>query len=445
MNKTLLLATALVLGLIAGCGGPSSSGATASEAPTGEGELKGDLEVMAFEGGYGIDMFQKAAAEFQELHPDLKITVSGNPRVWEQIRPRMVAGNPPDLMFPGWGMDHWALVAEDQLLPLDAALDTKVGDGTWRDTFDPNMLKLCQKDGKTYMLPYYIMVYGWWYDPGVFEKNGWTPPTTFSELLVLGDKMKAAGVAPMAFQGQYPYYMIEGMLFPWAQGVGGIQAIVDAQNLKPGAWNSPAFLKAAQMIDELNKKGFFLAGSTGMSHTESQTQFLNGKAAMVPCGSWIESEMKEVMPPGTSVEYMPVPFSEGAGDPTALLIGVEPWMVPVAAKNPNAAVALYKHMTSLEKAKEFVRTKGTLMTIKGSDEVELPRVLQKPAETVRNAKVVYANLVRQWYPEMWKEFEGGITSMLNGEITPQQFVDRCEAAAEKARQNKDLVKYEMSL
>jgi hypothetical protein len=50
----------------------------------------------------------------------------------------------------------------------------------------------------------------------------------------------------------YPYYMIFGMLIPWAYGVGGQKAVLDAQNLVPGAWNSPAMLKAAQMIDELN-------------------------------------------------------------------------------------------------------------------------------------------------------------------------------------------------
>lgn len=432
--------------LVACNGGGGADAPTAS--PTGEGKVEGAIEVMAFKGGYGIDLYESAAKEFQEKNPGTTVTVSGNPRVWEQIRPRMVAENPPDLMFPGWGMDHWALVEEGQLLSLDAALDRPAADGkgTWRDTFDPNMLKLGQKDGKTYMLPYYIMVFGWWYDPGVFAKNGWVPPTNWDELLALCEKIRAKGVAPIAYQGQYPYYMIEGMLYPWACSIGGVQALVDAHNLVPGAWNSDALLKAAEMIDTLNKKGYFLEGSTGMSHTESQTQFLNGKAAMVPCGSWMESEMKEVMPKGVSIEFMRVPVvADGKGDPTTLLVGVEPWMVPTKAKNPQGAIALYKYMTSLPKAIEFVEKKGTLMAIKGSDQAKLPRVLVKPAAAVREAKTIYANQHRQWYPAMQKEIEGAITSMLNGEITPKQFVDRCEAAAEKTRNDPSIPKYKLSL
>lgn len=450
-----MLAGAVMALALVGCSGSGGGSATAgnessgSGAPSGEpAKITGSLEVMAFKGGYGTDQYEKAAKEFAEKHEGLDVKVSGNPRVWEQIRPRMVAGNPPDLMFPGWGMDHWALVEEGQVMELDSALDGPAYDGTgkWRDTFDPKVLKLCQKDGKTYMLPYYVMIYGWWYDPAVFTKNGWTAPKTWGELLTLCEQIKAKGMAPITFQGQYPFYMIEGMLLPWAASHGGVEAIQAAQNLEPGAWNSPSMLKAAEMIAELNQKGYFQNGATGMSHTEAQTQFLNGKAAMVPCGSWLESEMKEVMPAGASVEYMlPPVLADGKGDPTMTIIGIEPWMVPTEAKNKDAAIALFKYMTSLEKAKEFVETKGTLMSIVGSEQAKLPRVLEKPAQAFTGAKTIWSNQYRQWYPALQKEVEGALTSMLNGQLTPKAFVDRCEAAAEKTRQDNSIPKYKSEL
>ena len=98
------------------------------------------------------------------------------------------------------------------------------------------------------MLPYYFNVNGWWYDKVLFAQHGWTPPKTWSELLAVGAKIKAAGIAPLTYQGKYPYYMITGFLLPWAISAGGIQALDDAQNLVPGAWKSPAFLQAARMI-----------------------------------------------------------------------------------------------------------------------------------------------------------------------------------------------------
>jgi N-acetylglucosamine transport system substrate-binding protein len=442
-----IVCIALGVAGLTGCGPRQPPRAeVAPQAPTVEldARLAGNLEVMAFKGGYGINFYEAAAREFEALHPGLTITVSGNPRVWEQIRPRMVAGNPPDLMFPGWGMDHWALVQEGQLMRLDAALDGPnfEGTATWRSTFDPKVLRLGQKGGQTYMLPYYTMVWGWWYDPGLFERHGWKPPATFPELLELAPKIMAQGIAPITFQGQFPYYMIEDMWLPWAGAIGGVEALNAAQNLEPGAWNSEPFLRSAEMIDQLNRAGFFQRGATGMSHTEAQTQFLNGNAAMIPCGTWLYSEMREVMPPGAGMRFMPIPdVPGGMGDPTMVTVSIEPWMVPAGARNPEAAIAMFRFMTSLQNAKRFVERKGTLMSILGSDQANLPEVLVEPARAVRNARTIWSNQYRQWYPAMQKEFEGALTSMLNGEITPRQFVDRCEAAAERTRNDEAIPKY----
>lgn len=446
MKRTAFLSL-IVCGLaLSGCDSPKTEGGgkgISAETPT---VLKGNLEVQSFEGGYGIDYFKKCAEEFTKLNPELKITVDGDPRVWERLRPRFVSGSPPDLVFPGWGMDHWKLAEEGQLESLDEALKGKPfeGEGTWGDTFDPQSLKLGQDDGKQWMLPYYVMIYGWWYDANAFEKNGWTPPKTYEELLTLCEKIKAKGIAPITFQGQYPYYMTTMMLFPWAQSAGGIEAVRDAQNLVPGAWKSPAFLKAAQMIDELNKKGFFQKGAVGMSHTEAQQEFVQGRAAMVPCGSWIEPEMRNVLPKGVKLQYfMPPVLAEGKGDPTALVIGIEPWMVPVAAKNKDAAIGFFKYMTSLENAKRFVKEKGTLMAINGANDVELPEILKEPARAYAAAQTKYAMRYREWYPAFHKELENATTALLNGQLTPEGFCERVEAAAEKTRNDPKIKKRKM--
>ena len=436
----------LIVLLAVGCNGGTdgeSKGAISSETPK---VLNGTLEVEAFDGGYNLDQYKKAAAEFEKLNPGLKITVDGHPRVWERLRPRFVNGTPPDLCFPGWGMDHWALAEEGQLEQLDEALKGKPyeGEGTWGATFKPDVLKLCQLDGKTYMLPLYVMEYGWWYDANRWAKNGWTPPKTYEELLTLCEKIKAKGMAPIAFQGKYPYYMTTMMLFPWLQSAGGYQAVKDAENLVPGAWKSESMLKAASMIDELNKKGNFLKGAVAMDHTESQTQFLQGKAAMVPCGTWIESEMKKVTPPGVELRFfLPPVLANGKGDPTAIVIGVEPWMVPTASKNKDAAIGLYKYMTSLKKAKEFVEVKGTPMAIVGSDDAKIRPTMQAPAEALKNAKVAYAMRYREWYPDFHKELENATTAMLNGQLTPQGFCDRMEKAAERTRNDPNVSKHTM--
>ncbi|HTQ12012.1 MAG TPA: extracellular solute-binding protein [Fimbriimonadaceae bacterium] len=434
---------------LAGCGGPKGGGrptATVEYAPTGEGKLSGSLNVLAFKGGYGIDFYQEAGSEFQAKNPGLIVKVDGSPDVADQVRTAMLAGDPPDLMFPSWKYDFWMAVEEGQILDLDKALDSPAygGMGTWRDTFEPSLLKLAQENGKQYMLPYYFSIFGWWYDPGVFAKHGWKPPKTYAELEALCEQIKAAGIAPITFQGKYPSYMLQGMLFPWVQDLGGIQALDDIQNLVPGAWKKPAVVEAARMIKELEDRGDFQKGAVGLSHTEAQTEFLNGHAAMIPCGTWLDSEMKKVMPPGARMQFFTAPLpAKMIGDPTALDIEIEPWMVPVGAKNAAAAVAFYKYMTSLPEARRFVQEKATLMSIKGSNDVELPETLTVAAKCFRASKTVYSLMAFQWYQAMGTDIGGALTSMLNGELTPEQFCDRAESIAAQTRDDSSIEKFKV--
>jgi N-acetylglucosamine transport system substrate-binding protein len=125
------------------------------------------------------------------------------------------------------------------------------------------------------------------------------------------------------------------------------------------------------------------------------------------------------------------------------VIGIEPWMVPVDAKNKDGAVGLFKYMTSLENAKRFVKEKGTLMAIKGANDVELPEILKEPARAYGAAKTKYAMRYREWYPAFHKELENATTALLNGQVTPEGFCDRVEAAAEKTRNDNGLKKRKM--
>lgn len=448
MNRT-WIGLALAALVIVGCSSKPDEGPAPvdnSSKAAAEGEVKGDIELAAFKGGYGVDLFEQVAKEFEGKHPGVHVKVSGDPRMWEKLRPRFIGDDPPDLTFPGWGMDHWALKEEGQLMDVTDALKTKPaeGEGTWGDTFEPALLKLGQQDGKQWVLPYFFSVMGWWFDPGYFKANGWTPPKTYEELLALGEKIKATGVAPITFQGKYPYYMIDGMLMPWITSVGGSEAFKACANMEPGAWKSESVLKAASMIDELNKKGFFQRGAVGMTHTEAEQQFLEHHAAMVPCGTWLKAEMKDSMPAGSAMEFMMPPIvSGGKGDPTALIIKVEPWMIPSKAKNPTGAIALYKELTSLTNAKRFVKEKGSLMAIKGSDQVEMMQELKAPAAAFKDSKDVYSLDFRDWYQKFEKELEGAMTSLLTEGLTPQAFCDRVEAEAEKLRNDKTITKHKV--
>ena len=178
-----------------------------------------------------------------------------------------------------------------------------------------------------------------------------------------------------------------------------------------------------------------------MNHTQAQTEFVNGRAAMIPCGSWLYAEMKGKSPEGSEMAFMHVPgLSTGLGDPTAVGIKIEPWMVPIKAKHPAEAIALFKYMTSPEKVKEFAEAKGALMAVKGAETATLPRAGQSAAQALAGSKAIWSAEYRYWYKDFNKELEGAMASLLSGELTPEAFCERVEAKAEETRQDADVTK-----
>jgi len=331
---------------------------------------------------------------------------------------------------------------EDQVLPLDDALSSPAfdGKGTWRDTFEPSTLSFGKFKGKQYMMPYHFSIWGWWYDAALFEKHGWKAPTTYKELLALCDQIKAAGIAPLTYQGKYPGYLLQGALLPWAVNIGGKKVIDNAQSLTPGAWKDPAILQAAKMIEEIRLKGYIQEGAAALSHTEAQMEFLNGRAAMIPCGTWLYSEEQKVMPPGVKLTYFNTPFVEdGQGDPSTVSIVFEPWIVPLKGSNHDLAIDFYKYLTSKEKAKQFVERKATLMSIKGANDAKLPDSLVGAAKAFKEAKVTWTSLFGDRYHAFGKEVENAMGALATGKSTPEEFCERCEAAAKKTREAKDFV------
>ncbi len=449
MNKgvgRMLLLASVAAGLImAGCkpaggteGGTASSGGTSDSSHV--------VEVASFQGGYGIDFFESSASEWgKENKREVKVT--GDPRIWEKLRPRFVAGDVPDLTWPGWGMDYWALVYDEQLSPWDEALDGPAygqTEGKWRDSFDPGLLKMGVHEGKSYMLPFHVNINGWWYNKTLFEANGWTVPKTWDELIALNDKIKAKGIAPLTYQGQYPYYMLSGFIYPLIISHGGIEAWNACQNLEPGAWTSPSVIAAAEKVMELVKRKDFLEGSLGLSHTDSQAAFYEGKAAMIPCGSWLVAEMenytKEMKGKVPTPEFMSVPvLAGGKGDPTALQVGIEPFVIPAKAKDTKAGIEIFKFMTTPEKAKEFVEKKGTLMAVKVGEGVKYPSHLVEAARIFDSSKTKWHANFREWYKAMGKEAENAMAALLGGDITPKEFAERIEKESAKTREDKSLI------
>ncbi|HNT35473.1 MAG TPA: extracellular solute-binding protein, partial [bacterium] len=262
----------------------------------------------------------------------------------------------------------------------------------------------------------------------------------------LCEQIKSEHIAPLTFTGRYPGYALRGFYFPWVISLGGLEVLNRAQNLEPGAWKDPAFVRAAEYVVDFKRKGYFQSGCIGMNHTESQMEFLVGRAAMIPCGTWLHSEMANLLPSDFVMEFMLCPvFEDGKGEPSLICANLNghEWFIGSKSKHPDLAADFFRYIASPQNARRFVEQKGTLMSVVGLGEVNAPPHLLKPLEYVESAKGTWSLDYEEWYPEMGTEIQNLFRDLYNNLLTPEQFVEQMEKQAEKVRSDSHIQKFKV--
>lgn len=436
-----LLATPAV-GLLSACAGgngdkKSGSGPKTDDNPLGVTEGS-KVEVVVFNGGLGDEYAKFDQTLFTAKHPKSTVNMSSTQKIKTEQQPKF-STTPADLINNA-GADSISLdtlVNEGALTELTPLLDAPSWDDPKvkvRDTLLPGTVADGTFDGKVFVLNYAYTVYGIWYNQALLDKNGWTVPKTFDEFFALAPKIKQAGIAPFAFAGKYPYYM-RWAINSWIWQAGGKQALVDIDNLKPGAWKTPAVLSALSATEKIVKDGFVLSGSDTLSHTESQQAWLDGKAAFLPVGTWVENEMRKTIPAGFQMKLANF-WSVSSADKAAgaLYAGSgENWIVPKKAANPAGGMEFLRAMLSKPGAAKFAELTSSLASAKGSgDKVTTSTALVSANQLINKAQ---GDLVSfkypDWYADLDKANQNAIGELMAGRMTAAKFADTMQAAADK--------------
>ncbi len=358
-----------------------------------------------------------------------------DPRIADKVRVRLLEKsyfeitNPPQI-------NYWPLIHKGEILEVNQYLDAPRSNwehtARWRDTFLPGSLERYEEKGKIYAipLPYYAFVI--WYNRVMFHEHGWKKPVTWDDLFALCKEIKKAGIAPMAFQGRYPGYA--SALYDAAYyHLAGPEQWEQSKQLVPHTHDCPANIEALQLVQTLGTK-YFQAGSLGMSHTEAQQQFFLGNTAMVPCGSWLKSEMKGKIPEGFELGCFNLPLpNHDKADPSAVDVYVEPLFVMKHSKHPVAAIDFLRFMTSQREAGLFARMQDIPTAIRGSNRGNLSPGLDELTAIVDHAKATYGAVPGGGYPEYDQVQTDAMHRCIAGTQTPAQIAKYMEDQAVAVR------------
>ena len=414
-------------------------------------EEKQDLNLSLFSGGYA-GYWEELVAAFQQDYPQYNVIADIDSKNHERVRVSLLAGDPPDFVFTNLGDYNLFDAAQSGMFTdlneifFDLPVEGLEG-MTYRDIFAPTDISAVTIDGKTSLVPSDVGYEGWWYNAALFREKGWTVPKTWDEFNELAEKIKAEGIAPLAYQGLYPTYLIWGYVLEALAAQGGRQTYVDCIYLgAEDPWHSEAALNAIRHLTDMVEKGYILEGTTALNHTESQMEFLQGHVAFIPCGTWFENEMKDSIPEGFEMTFCPVPEQDADGN-NYVCKYMSYYGIPEDAKNKEGAVEFLKYIYS-EKGQCMVASHGFIPAptyIYDSVFDYYTPVLKAAIETSTSDGVAFVeNNGEILYGAIYDAIDDCITNAVLGEITAEEFCDTVQEKYDEMVADDEVLKVPMN-
>lgn len=378
----------------------------------------------------GKGFYEQVAKDFEADHPGVTIEINAmqHEDMLTKLDAAFQAGDAPDIYMERGGgelADH-----------VEAGLTKDISESA-ADTIEKigGSVAGWQVDGKTYGLPFSLGVVGFWYNKALFEQAGITEvPTDWPSFYEAVDKLKAAGIEPVSVgagdkwpAAHYWYYFA---MRECSQDV--LSEAVTSLD-----FSDECFVKAGEDLEELIAKEPFNAGflsTPAQSGPTSASGLLaTGKVAIELQGHWEPGVMQGLTEDGKGLGentgWFAFPTVDGGeGDQSAALGGGDAWAVSEDA--PDVAVEFVEYLLSDEVQKGFAENSMGLPTNPTASQYVADPALAGLLE-VRDA----APYVQLYFDTAFGQSVGGamndeIALLFAGQATPQDIVDKTQAAAD---------------
>jgi glucose/mannose transport system substrate-binding protein len=198
------------------------------------------------------------------------------------LKTQVISGNAPAAaQIKGPLIQEWA--AQGVLVNIDSAT------ADWKKNLPPEIDKIMRAEGHYVAAPFSVHRVNWvWYNKAALDKVGAKVPTSWPEFFALADKLKAAGIQPVAAGGQ-PWQDLtlwEDVVL--SQGADFYKkALVE---LDPKTLTSE---KMVQVFDTVRKIQSYMDNSrTGRDWNLATAMVINGRAGMQFMGDWAKGEFE---------------------------------------------------------------------------------------------------------------------------------------------------------
>lgn len=380
--------------------------------------------------GPGKQFWEDAAAAFTEENPDVtfKITPIQNEDMDGKLQTAVNSGDMPDVFMARGGGKLADIVNAGVVKDLTDLID----DDT-REAFGDAPFSAFTIEDKTYAVPMAVLPGGFFYSTELFEQAGITaPPTTIEELGEAVDKLKAAGIQPIALgaKAAWPaahWYYFFALRACSQETIENIAVTMD--------FSEPCWLEAAENLEEFAATDPFHEGFLTTDPQEGASSsaglIANHQAAMELMGAWDVGVIASLTPdqkPLADLSWFPFPAVEGGeGDPTAMMGGVDGFSC--SADSPPACEDFLNFLATEEQQEAYAVAYQTIpASSDAQDAVEDP-ALQPLMEASSEAAYVVVWLDTLLGQNVGNALNTAVVEMLAGQGDAQSMVDAATQAA----------------
>jgi len=288
---------------------------------------------------------------------------------------RIIGGNPPTAAQFNTSRQFTDVIEQDMLNNVDLVARAQ----DWDRILPQPLIDVIKHDGHYYAVPLNIHMQTWiWYSKAAFQKAGIDKePASIDELFAALDKLKAAGLVPLAHGGQSWQETISALL----ANIGGRDLYLKViRDRDQATILSPQFRQVLLTFKRM--KSYVDAGSPGRNWNDATAMLISGKAGFQVMGDWAKGEFTNAgQLPGQHYGCIP-----GLKADTPYLMQGDVFVFPRTDKLDavKAQQLLAKVVSQPDLQVAFSKLKGSIPVRQDADAAQLDLCAQKGIEIIKD-------------------------------------------------------------
>ncbi len=282
----------------------------------------------------------KEIADFERAYPNVKIklTVFGTNAYLQAVKVAASSNTLPDIMYEGLGRTL-ANFYEAHGLVLD--LTKYAQQNGWYKQFLPLAFKINDYQGRVYGIPTIVMGMGVFYRKDIFARYHIAVPRTFAQFEAALVTLKAHGIIGVSMGGVGSWLtmrLTDALLEHYAG-----PALNDKIQSRRASWNSKPVIEAFTTLKDWTEKGYFTPGFLSINPQDDEIPWMQGKAAMVFEGPWVDSQLITSHQDLSKYGFFPFPEDQ---TPNRLSVFAQQIMIASRCQHVPEALDFIQYMTS---------------------------------------------------------------------------------------------------